>query len=104
MPSPVTHITGYLYALEMGFVTGCAAVSMERWDASEALELLKRHGVTLSVGATPFPRQLPDSVVSAGARLPTFRLFICRGAPSAPAPRPRAGPATPGARKRAPPG
>src|SRR3546814_5445408 len=22
MPSPVTHITGYLYALEMGFVTG----------------------------------------------------------------------------------
>src|SRR3546814_9221585 len=26
MPSPVTHITGYLYALEMGFVTGCAAV------------------------------------------------------------------------------
>src|SRR3546814_9532933 len=34
MPSPVTHITGYLYALEMGFVTGCAAVLMERWDAS----------------------------------------------------------------------
>src|SRR3546814_4688455 len=38
MPSPVTHITGYLYALEMGFVTGCAAVLMERWDASRSEE------------------------------------------------------------------
>src|SRR3546814_1403037 len=70
MPSPVTHITGYLYALEMGFVTGCAAVLMERWDASEAVELIKRHGVTMSVGATPFLRELTDTVVSAGALLP----------------------------------
>src|SRR3546814_12707199 len=83
MPSPVTHITGYLYALEMGFVTGCAAVLMERLDASEAVELIKRHGVTMSVGATPFLRELTDTVVSAGALLPTMRLIICGGAPVA---------------------
>ncbi|MFD2502522.1 AMP-binding protein [Rhizorhabdus histidinilytica] len=96
MPSPVTHITGYLYALEMGFVTGCAAVLMERWDASEAVELIKRHGVTMSVGATPFLRELTDTVVSAGALLPTMRLFICGGAPVAPELVRRAAQAIPG--------
>src|SRR3546814_15327966 len=44
MPSPVTHITGYLSALDMGFVTGCAAVLMERWDASEAVRSEERRG------------------------------------------------------------
>src|SRR3546814_1165169 len=77
-------------------VTGCAAVLMERWDASEAVELIKRHGVTMSVGATPFLRELTDTVVSAGALLPTMRLFICGGAPVAPELVRRAAQAIPG--------
>ena len=34
MPSPVTHITGYLYALEIAFAAGVKVVFMERWDAA----------------------------------------------------------------------
>src|SRR3546814_20926205 len=52
MPSPVTHITGYLYALEMGFVTGCAGVFRGRWVASEAGEMIQRAGVKMGVGGT----------------------------------------------------
>src|SRR5581483_12519107 len=60
MPSPVTHITGYLYALEICFAAGVKVVLMERWNANDALDLIETHGVTFSVGATPFLKELTD--------------------------------------------
>jgi acyl-CoA synthetase (AMP-forming)/AMP-acid ligase II len=84
MPSPVTHITGYLYALEIAFAAGVTVVLMERWNAAEAVDLIARHGVTFSVGATPFLKELVDEVERRGLALPSLRLFMSGGAPVPP--------------------
>jgi acyl-CoA synthetase (AMP-forming)/AMP-acid ligase II len=84
MPSPVTHITGYLYALEIAFAAGVKVVFMERWNAAEAVDLIARHGVTFSVGATPFLKELVAEVERRGLTLPSLRLFMSGGAPVPP--------------------
>jgi acyl-CoA synthetase (AMP-forming)/AMP-acid ligase II len=84
MPSPVTHITGYLYALEMPFVKGCKVVFMDRWQAADAAQLIALHGVTFSIGATPFLAELVNELESRVATLPSVRLFACGGASVAP--------------------
>jgi len=84
MPSPVTHITGYLYALETAFAAGVKVVFMERWSATEALDLIDAHGVTFSVGATPFLKELTAEAEQRGSTLPSLRLFMSGGAPVPP--------------------
>jgi acyl-CoA synthetase (AMP-forming)/AMP-acid ligase II len=96
MPSPVTHITGYLYALEIAFAAGVKVVFMERWNAAEAVELIVRHGVSFSVGATPFLKELVAEVERRGAQLPSMRLFMSGGAPVPPEAIYRANQALPG--------
>jgi acyl-CoA synthetase (AMP-forming)/AMP-acid ligase II len=84
MPSPVTHITGYLYALEIAFAAGVKVVLMERWNAAEAVDLIDAHGVTFSVGATPFLTELTAEAQRRGSTLPSLRLFMSGGAPVPP--------------------
>lgn len=84
MPSPVTHITGYLYALELVFVRGIKAVLMERWNASEAVDLIDRHRASFTVGATPFLVELIDEAKRRGSRLHSMRQFVSGGAPVPP--------------------
>jgi acyl-CoA synthetase (AMP-forming)/AMP-acid ligase II len=84
MPSPVTHITGYLYALEATFALGLRAVLMEKWNAAEAVGIIARRGVTFSVGATPFLQELADEIERQRAELPSMRMFMSGGAPVPP--------------------
>lgn len=84
MPSPVTHITGYLYALEIAFAAGVKVAFMERWNVTEAVELIARHGVSFSVGATPFLKELVTEVETRGLELPSLRRFMSGGAPVPP--------------------
>ncbi len=84
MPSPVTHITGYLYALEIAFAAGVKVVFMEKWNAANAADLIHEHGVTFSVGATPFLKELTAEVLARNATLPSLRLFMSGGAPVPP--------------------
>jgi acyl-CoA synthetase (AMP-forming)/AMP-acid ligase II len=84
MPSPVTHITGYLYALEVAFAAGVKVVFMERWNAAQAADLIAEHGVTFSVGATPFLKELVAEVETRRSLLPSLRLFMSGGAPVPP--------------------
>jgi acyl-CoA synthetase (AMP-forming)/AMP-acid ligase II len=84
MASPVTHVTGYLYGLELGFVTGAKVVLMERWDAGAAVDLVQQHAVTLSIGATPFLAELVAETARRQDTLPSLRLFGCGGAAVAP--------------------
>jgi acyl-CoA synthetase (AMP-forming)/AMP-acid ligase II len=84
MPSPVTHITGYLYALELPFAVGMKAVLMERWNAADAVALIAEHGASLTIGATPFLVELVNEVERQGRPLPTFRMFGSGGAPVPP--------------------
>ena len=84
MPSPVTHITGYSYALEFVFYAGIKIVLMDRWDAKAAVDLIATEGATFTVAATPFLAELTAFVESSNVQLPRFRLFASGGAPVPP--------------------
>jgi cyclohexanecarboxylate-CoA ligase len=85
MPSPVTHVTGFSWGIEHPFRSGIRSILMERWDAAEAVELIDKHGATMTVGATPFLAELIDAAERAGSRLPAFKVFACGGAAVPPA-------------------
>jgi acyl-CoA synthetase (AMP-forming)/AMP-acid ligase II len=84
MPSPVTHITGYLYALELPFARGVPVVMMDRWEVSKAVALTERYGVTFSIGATPFLLELVAEVERLNSNLKTLQLYVSGGAPVPP--------------------
>jgi non-ribosomal peptide synthetase component E (peptide arylation enzyme) len=85
MASPVTHITGFSYGMELPLVCGTRTVFMDRWDASEAVTLIDREQITASMGATPFLHELLAEATRQGKRLPSLRLFACGGAEVPPA-------------------
>jgi acyl-CoA synthetase (AMP-forming)/AMP-acid ligase II len=80
MPSPVTHITGYGFGLEMPFLSGTRTVLMEIWDAARAAVLIDQHGLVGTVSATPFLSELAEVARRTGTRLPSLRFFGCGGA------------------------
>ena len=80
MASPVTHITGFSYGMELPLVCGTRSVFMERWNAAEAVVLIEREQVSTSMGATPFLHELLTEAARQGRRLPSLRLFACGGA------------------------
>lgn len=80
MPSPVTHATGYTVGLELPFPLGLTTVLMERWNASEAVQLIERHRIAAAVGATPFLQELLDAMDSLGRATLPLKVFICGGA------------------------
>lgn len=84
MPSPVTHITGYLYALELPFVAGMPVVLMDRWDARTAVQLIREHGAAFTVAATPFLAELVAELDRSKLAVPSLRLFASGGAPVPP--------------------
>lgn len=85
MPSPVTHVTGYTFGMELPFLSGTKVVFMERWDAGVAVGLIDRLGITCSVGASPFLQELIDAAIDQGSPMPSLRLFACGGAQATPA-------------------
>ena len=84
MPSPVTHITGYLYGIQLPFVLGAPAVFMEAWNAAAAADLIERHGVTFTIAATVFLQELTEFARTHDRPLPSLRYFPCGGAPVPP--------------------
>jgi acyl-CoA synthetase (AMP-forming)/AMP-acid ligase II len=85
MPSPVTHITGYLWGLEAPFSRGTPSVLMERWSPDEAAELIDRMQLTMTVSATTFLQELLDAAQRTGTRFPSLKVFGCGGASVPPA-------------------
>ena len=84
VPSPVAHIGGSIYAFECPLLLGTTAVLMDRWDAGEAVALMKSQRCTHMAGATPFLQQLLSAAQRAGTRLPDLKVFICGGASVSP--------------------
>ncbi len=80
MPSPIGHVTGYSYGLDMPFSLGTLSILMERWNAEEAVTLIDRHKVGMTIGATPFLAELVAAAERLGSRLPSLRAFACGGA------------------------
>ena len=84
MPSPITHIAGYLYGMELLLACGMKTVYMERWNAAEAVDLIARHEASFTAAATPFLAELVLELERRGGKLPSMRFFGCGGAPVAP--------------------
>lgn len=84
MPSPITHITGYLYGIQLPLTIGAPAVFMDLWNKDHAAELIEEEGCRFTVGATPFLQELRDAAVTRGAVSSSLRYFLCGGAPVPP--------------------
>ncbi len=80
VPSPVSHIGGSIYAFELPFLFGTAAILQDLWDADAAVAVMARERCTHMAGATPFLEQLLAAARRAGTRLPDLKVFICGGA------------------------
>ena len=79
-PSPLTHVTGYLWVLTMPWYGGLPAVTLDTWDPKRAFDLLERHACKLMLGATPFLQDLLAIVREGGRTLPALRHYLCGGA------------------------
>src|SRR5271155_367044 len=84
VPSPIAHIGGSIYAFECPLLLGASAVLMDRWNADDAVEIIRANRCTHIAGATPFLEQLLTAAERAGTRLPELKLFICGGASVSP--------------------
>ncbi len=84
MPSPVSHITGYLYGIQMPFTLNAPAVFMDNWDAAAAGDLIDALGVTFMIAATVFLQELTVFARESGRTLPSLRYFPSGGAPVPP--------------------
>jgi non-ribosomal peptide synthetase component E (peptide arylation enzyme) len=79
MASTVGHQTGYLYGYCASLLLGATTVWMDVWNVEEAARLIEAEGVTATMGATPFLRDL--TYTEARRDLRSLRLFISAGAP-----------------------
>lgn len=84
MPSPVTHITGYGFGLELPFLTDVAVALVDRWDAAQVVPFIDKVGATACIGATPFLKELIDEAERQNNRLASMKLFACGGASVSP--------------------
>ena len=80
MPSPVTHITGFVNGIELPFFNACQTAFMEQWDVNLAVDYIKQLGATACLSATPFLQELVSTCRDSGETLPTMRFFACGGA------------------------
>ncbi len=79
MPSPVTHITGALWAFDMTWIHGSASVLMDVWTVDEGIAVIEKHRCTVNGGATPFLQQLLDTASARPEAIASLRLFFCGG-------------------------
>lgn len=79
MPSPVTHITGALWAFDMTWVHGSTSVLMDVWTVDEGIRIIAENRCTVNGGATPFLQQLLDTAANRPEDIATLRLFFCGG-------------------------
>jgi acyl-CoA synthetase (AMP-forming)/AMP-acid ligase II len=79
MPSPVTHITGAFWVLDMPWVRGSKSVLIDVWSADAAIATMAENHCTVSGGATPFLQQLLELSASRRGALDSLRLFFCGG-------------------------
>jgi cyclohexanecarboxylate-CoA ligase len=80
MPSPVSHITGLLYGLQLPAMLGAPVVFQDVWDPGAALRLIERHRCTFTVAATPFLHGVTYHPQLGSFGVSSLRVFACGGA------------------------
>jgi len=83
-PSPLTHITGYLFGVLMPPMLGSAAICLDIWDAAKGLALVEENACRFVMAATPFLQGLTDAYEERGTKS-TLKTFLCGGADVPPA-------------------
>ncbi|HUM16190.1 MAG TPA: AMP-binding protein [Candidatus Nitrosotalea sp.] len=79
MASTVGHQTGFLFGHCLNLLLGSTTVWMDVWNVEEAARLIEAEGVTFSIGATPFLRDL--TYLETPRDCSSLRLFVSAGAP-----------------------
>ncbi len=79
-PSPLTHISGYLWALNAPWTCNLPVVMTDVWNAAEAFDAIRRHRCSYMLGATPFLQDLVAVARERGEALDSLRYFLCGGA------------------------
>jgi len=85
MPSPVTHVTGLLYGLQLPAMLGTGVVLQDVWDPTAALGLIEQNRCAFTVAATPFLHGLVHHPALADHDVSSLRVFACGGADVPPA-------------------
>lgn len=80
MASPMTHITGLLQGFLIPVRLGASAILMDKWEATEGLELIERFGGTFMAGAAPFLRELLAAYRTSGREKSSLRQYCSGGA------------------------
>jgi cyclohexanecarboxylate-CoA ligase len=81
MGSTLAHLTGFLYGARLPVQTGATGVFQETWEAGAFVELVEKHRITYTSGATPFLHDLLNAPNLAGHDLSSLERFCCMGAP-----------------------
>ncbi len=84
MPSPVTHITGAIWAFDIPWLSGAPAVLLDVWKVEDGIDAIREHRCTISGGATPFLQQLLAATADDRGALRSLRTFFCGGTSVAP--------------------
>jgi len=79
MPSPVTHITGAIWAFDIPWLSGAPAVLLDVWNVEDGIAAIREHGCTVSGGATPFLQQLLAATADDRAAMGSLKTFFCGG-------------------------
>ncbi len=79
MGSPLTHITGLLYGIQLPPMLESGVVYQPIWEPSEAVDLIESEGATFSVAATPFLSALVREYEKRHTTS-SLRVFACGGA------------------------
>lgn len=79
MPSPVTHITGFLFGLLSPSVVGAAVSLLDRFEPGAAVDVIEADACRFTMAATPFLHGLVEEYDRRG-RHSSLRHFLCGGA------------------------
>ena len=79
-PSPVTHVSGFLWALNAPWIIDVPAVIVDIWEPERAFDLLNAHHCTFMLGATPFLQDFLAVARARGETVSSLRYFLCGGA------------------------
>jgi cyclohexanecarboxylate-CoA ligase len=81
MASTLAHLTGLLYGARLPLTLGSTAILQDLWNAGVFLELVERHDITYTAGATPFLHDVVLAAAETERDLGSLALFCCMGAP-----------------------
>ena len=81
MASTFAHQTGFCYGIHLPIHLAASAVYQDVWVPERFVELVEEHGITFTMGATPFVADTLRAVRGKTGALPTLRTFISAGAP-----------------------